>query len=185
MPGVLIAIVLTFFVVRIVTDVPFLVSGTEPEPEDFESRYVAHPWLTYLHMTLGAVYVLGAPLQFSERFRTRHYTFHRRLGRSWGCSTSTTASPRRSGSPSPCTSSPGSGTSAPARPRPGRPTVTVQVCGHALTGATGSSRSGRNGLSRIASELSVCTAAMVAMVPRMPMTVPSQPAVSPASGMAL
>ena len=81
MPGVLIAIVLTFFVLRIVTDVPFLVSGTEPEPEDFESRYVAHPWLTYLHMTLGASYLLGAPLQLSERFRTRHYTFHRRLGR--------------------------------------------------------------------------------------------------------
>jgi hypothetical protein len=40
--GVLIAIVLTFYGLRIATDAPFLLTGTEPEPEDFESRYVAH-----------------------------------------------------------------------------------------------------------------------------------------------
>jgi uncharacterized membrane protein len=80
--GVLIAIVVTSFVIRIATDAPFLASGTVPEPEDFESRYVAHPWLAYLHMTPGVFYLLGAPLQLSERFRTKHYTLHRRLGRS-------------------------------------------------------------------------------------------------------
>jgi len=79
--GVLIAIVLTFYGVRIATDAPFLLSGTEPEPEDFESRYVAHPWLAYLHMTPGVLYLLGAPLQLSQRIRTKHYTLHRRLGR--------------------------------------------------------------------------------------------------------
>jgi uncharacterized membrane protein len=79
--GLLILIVLTFYGMRIGTDVPFLASGTTPEPEDFESRYVAHPWLAYLHMTPGVLYLLGAPLQLSERFRTRHYTVHRRLGR--------------------------------------------------------------------------------------------------------
>jgi uncharacterized membrane protein len=79
--GVLIAIVLTFYAIRIATDAPFMISGTEPEPEDFESRYVAHPWLAYLHMTPGVLYLLGAPLQLSERIRTRHYTLHRRLGR--------------------------------------------------------------------------------------------------------
>lgn len=79
--GVLIAIVLTFYGLRIATDAPFLMTGIDPEPEDFEARYVAHPWLAYLHMTPGVLYLLGAPLQLSERFRTRHYTAHRRLGR--------------------------------------------------------------------------------------------------------
>ena len=32
-------------------------------------------------MTPGVLYLLGAPLQLSERFRTKHYTAHRRLGR--------------------------------------------------------------------------------------------------------
>ena len=79
--GVLIAIILTFYGIRIATDAPFLITGTEPEPEDFESRYVAHPWLAYLHMTPGVLYLLGAPLQLSQRIRTKHYTLHRRLGR--------------------------------------------------------------------------------------------------------
>lgn len=79
--GVLIGIVLTSYVLRIVTDAPFLLTATDPEPEDFEARYVAHPWLAYLHMTPGVLYLLGAPLQLSERFRTKHYTVHRRLGR--------------------------------------------------------------------------------------------------------
>jgi uncharacterized membrane protein len=79
--GLLIAIVVTSYGLRIATDVPFLASGTEPEPEDFEARYVAHHWLAYLHMTPGVLYLLGAPLQLSERFRTKHYTTHRRVGR--------------------------------------------------------------------------------------------------------
>ena len=79
--GVLIGIVLTSYGFRIATDAPFLVTGTDPEPEDFEARYVAHPWLAYVHMTPGVLYLLGAPLQLSERFRTKHYTAHRRLGR--------------------------------------------------------------------------------------------------------
>jgi Predicted membrane protein (DUF2306) len=79
--GVLIGIVLTSYGFRIATDAPFLLTGTDPEPEDFEARYVAHPWLAYLHMTPGVLYLLGAPLQLSERFRTKHYTAHRRLGR--------------------------------------------------------------------------------------------------------
>jgi uncharacterized membrane protein len=79
--AVLIGIVLTFYAIRIATDAPFLVTGTDPEPEDFEARYVSHPWLAYLHMTPGVLYLLSAPLQLSQRFRTKHYTAHRRLGR--------------------------------------------------------------------------------------------------------
>jgi hypothetical protein len=73
--AVLIGIVLTFYAIRIATDAPFLVTGTDPEPEDFEARYVSHPWLAYLHMTPGALYLLSAPLQLSQRFApstTRH-----------------------------------------------------------------------------------------------------------------
>jgi hypothetical protein len=77
----LIGIALTFYGIRIATDLPFLVTGTDPEPEDFEARYVAHWRLAYLHMTPGVLYLLGASLQLSQRFRTTHYTFHRRLGR--------------------------------------------------------------------------------------------------------
>jgi hypothetical protein len=29
----------------------------------------------------GILYLLGAPLHLTHRFRSRHYTFHRRLGR--------------------------------------------------------------------------------------------------------
>ena len=79
--GVLIVIVLTYYGLRLAVDLPFLTSGTQPEPEDFEARYVAHPWLAYLHMSSGVLYLLGAPLQLTERFRTRHYAVHRRLGR--------------------------------------------------------------------------------------------------------
>ena len=34
-----------------------------------------------LHIVPGALYLLLAPLQLAYRFRSRHYTFHRRLGR--------------------------------------------------------------------------------------------------------
>ena len=78
--AVLIAIVLTFAVIRVTTDWPHILDGTVPD-DDFAQRYVAHPWLGYLHIVPGVIYLLGAPLQLSRRFRTRHYTVHRRLGR--------------------------------------------------------------------------------------------------------
>ena len=78
--AVLIGIVLVFIGIRLVTDVPNIVAGTVPD-DDFAERYVAHPWISYLHIGLGVVYLLGAPLQLSRRFRTRHYGVHRRLGR--------------------------------------------------------------------------------------------------------
>ena len=49
--------------------------------EEFDRRYVAHPWLAYLHIAPGVLYLLLAPLQLAYWFRSRHYTFHRRLGR--------------------------------------------------------------------------------------------------------
>lgn len=78
--GALVTIVLVFAVIRGVLDWPAIRAGTIPD-DDFAERYVAHPWLAYLHIVPGAVYLLGAPLQLSRRFRTRHYGVHRRLGR--------------------------------------------------------------------------------------------------------
>lgn len=77
--GALVAIVLVFATIRVVVDWPNILAGTPGD--DFSARYVAHPWLAYLHIAPGVVYLLGAPLQLSRRFRTRHYEVHRRLGR--------------------------------------------------------------------------------------------------------
>ena len=78
--GVLIAIVLAFAAIRVVSDWPHILAGTETD-NDFAKRYIAHPWLAYVHIVPGVVYLLGAPFQLSASFRTRHYTLHRRLGR--------------------------------------------------------------------------------------------------------
>ena len=76
----LMVIVLLSVVSRLGIDVPSIRDGTIPSDE-FSRRYVAHPWLGYLHLAPGVIYLLGAPLQLSRRFRTKHYTVHRRLGR--------------------------------------------------------------------------------------------------------
>ena len=78
--GTLIGIVLVFVAIRVVTDWPNILDGTMPD-NDFAERYIDHPWRGYLHIAPGIVYLLGAPLQLSRRFRTRHYDVHRRLGR--------------------------------------------------------------------------------------------------------
>jgi uncharacterized membrane protein len=76
----LIAIVIGFFVKRLIIDAPHLAAGTLP-PEVYDRRYVAQPWLAYVHIVPGVLYLLLAPLQLAYRFRSRHYTVHRRLGR--------------------------------------------------------------------------------------------------------
>lgn len=78
--GVLIAVVMVSFLNRLLVDAPNIAAGTVP-PEEFDRRYVSHPWLAYLHIAPGVLYMLAAPLQLAYRFRRRHYTFHRRLGR--------------------------------------------------------------------------------------------------------
>jgi uncharacterized membrane protein len=78
--GVLVAIIVVFFVRRLVTDVPHILAGTVPD-DDLAEKYVAHPWLAYGHIVPGMVYLLGAPFQLSRTFRSRHYALHRRLGR--------------------------------------------------------------------------------------------------------
>lgn len=78
--AILIGIVLAFATIRVLVDWPNILAGTVPDDE-YAERFVAHPWLGYLHIVPGVLYLLGAPLQLSRRFRTRHYDVHRRLGR--------------------------------------------------------------------------------------------------------
>lgn len=78
---VLIATVLVFAGIRFGTDGPLIVTGTPAEGDSFELRYVENPWLAYLHIVPGVLYLVGAPLQLWRRFRERHFTFHRRFGR--------------------------------------------------------------------------------------------------------
>jgi uncharacterized membrane protein len=78
--AILILIVLGFVAVRLSVDVPSLVTGTVPD-EAYDARFVRHPWLTYLHIGPGVLYLIGAPLQLAYWFRRRHYAVHRRLGR--------------------------------------------------------------------------------------------------------
>jgi uncharacterized membrane protein len=75
-----ILIILGFIVRRLLVDVPSLATGTVPEDE-YHARFVRHPWLTYVHIMLGLLYMVGATLQLAYWFRSRHYTVHRRIGR--------------------------------------------------------------------------------------------------------
>jgi uncharacterized membrane protein len=78
--GLLLLIVFYSVGKRFVLDMPHLAAGTMPE-EEFDHRYVEQAWLAYPHLVPGAVYLFLAPLQLAYRIRSRHYTFHRRLGR--------------------------------------------------------------------------------------------------------
>ena len=79
--ALLIVIMLGSVAKRLLIDIPNVAAGTLPEDVYDDVRFVQHPWIAYLHIGPGILYLLGAPLQLSYRFRSRHYTFHRRLGR--------------------------------------------------------------------------------------------------------
>jgi uncharacterized membrane protein len=78
--AILILIVLGFAAIRLSVDVPRLTAGTLPG-DPYDARFVRHPWLTYLHIGPGVLYMVGATLQLAYWFRRRHYSVHRRLGR--------------------------------------------------------------------------------------------------------
>lgn len=77
----LVFLILVAVVVRISVDGPNVVAGTVPPEDAYEHRYASHWILAYAHILPGVVYLLGAPLQLSQRFRQRHLSRHRRLGR--------------------------------------------------------------------------------------------------------
>jgi uncharacterized membrane protein len=76
----LIIVVLVFLVIRVVSDVGNLSTGVVPPEGDFNRRYALNPGLAYLRIVPGLIYLLGAPFQFSQRFRSQNYRRHRRLG---------------------------------------------------------------------------------------------------------
>jgi uncharacterized membrane protein len=59
---------------------PHLRSGTVPA-DGYVRNYVLHPTPALLHIGPGFVYLVGALFQLSARFRRRHLTLHRRMGR--------------------------------------------------------------------------------------------------------
>jgi hypothetical protein len=79
--GLLLTIMVVFIGLRLVTDVPNVLSGTLPDPEAFERRYAEYPWLAYAHILPGAIYLGIAPFQLWRGFRNRHLPIHRRMGR--------------------------------------------------------------------------------------------------------
>jgi uncharacterized membrane protein len=78
---VLIATVVVFAVIRVITDLPLVFSGEAADDGSFEQRYVRSPVPAYLHIVPGIIYIVGACFQLSRRFRTRHLQVHRRMGR--------------------------------------------------------------------------------------------------------
>lgn len=79
--ALLLSIMLVFFVIRLLTDVPNVVSGTIPDESLFEHRYARYPWLAYAHILPGVLYLIVAPVQLWRGFRNRHLEWHRRMGR--------------------------------------------------------------------------------------------------------
>ena len=77
----LIAVVLVFAVIRVITDSENLASGVIPEQGEFDRRYAQYPILAYAHIIPGVVYLVLAPFQVSRRFRNRHLDLHRKMGR--------------------------------------------------------------------------------------------------------
>jgi hypothetical protein len=56
----LIAIVIGFFVKRLIIDMPHVAAGTLPSGV-YDRRYVSEPWLTSVHLVPGVLYLLLAP----------------------------------------------------------------------------------------------------------------------------
>ncbi len=79
--GLLLVIMAVFIGLRLVTDVPNVLSGAVVDESEFEYRYAAYPWLAYAHILPGAVYLSLAPFQLWRGFRNRNLRRHRRIGR--------------------------------------------------------------------------------------------------------
>jgi uncharacterized membrane protein YozB (DUF420 family) len=78
--GAFILVVLYFAYRRVHIDT-HNIGGNPRSIDPSDAAYAAHPLIAYLHIAPGVVYLLGACLQLSRRFRTRHYAVHRRMGR--------------------------------------------------------------------------------------------------------
>ena len=59
--GILLLIMAVFVGLRLMTDVPNVLSGELPDESEFQYRYAAYPWLAYAHILPGALYLARAP----------------------------------------------------------------------------------------------------------------------------
>jgi uncharacterized membrane protein YozB (DUF420 family) len=78
---ILIVIILVFAGMRVAVDWPNVASGIVPPEGSYERHFALHPVLTYAHILPGVIYLVGAPFQLWRRFRERHFSAHRRMGR--------------------------------------------------------------------------------------------------------
>ncbi|NND82091.1 MAG: DUF2306 domain-containing protein [Gammaproteobacteria bacterium] len=74
--GLLILILITFTIIRTLD----LTTGTRPD-NLFEARYFDFPVVTFVHMFTGLAFLVFAPLNFSQKFRSRYLPLHRLIGR--------------------------------------------------------------------------------------------------------
>ncbi len=57
------------------------ISGQITEIDPFNDRYIAHPWQTLAHTSLGLIFAILGPLQFASPIRQRFPAVHRWSGR--------------------------------------------------------------------------------------------------------
>lgn len=74
-----VVVVLLFAIRRVLVDFPVFGNPLPSSEEDL--AYSRHTLLAYLHIGPATVYLVGGALQLSSRFRSRHLSVHRRLGR--------------------------------------------------------------------------------------------------------
>lgn len=58
-----------------------LMSQDAATADDFDVRYIQHPWASLIHIIPGVLFLTFAPLQFIARIRQRRINFHRGLGK--------------------------------------------------------------------------------------------------------
>jgi uncharacterized membrane protein len=59
---------------------PFALQRAE-EVKKFDAPYSANPWMTWMHVVGGGIFLMFALFQFSARIRNRYIEFHRWSGR--------------------------------------------------------------------------------------------------------
>jgi uncharacterized membrane protein len=67
--------------VGVVALVGIAASATHYLREPYNPGFLRYPTITALHVVLGGIYLILAPLQFVRRIRSRHLGYHRRAGR--------------------------------------------------------------------------------------------------------
>lgn len=76
----LVLVLLVSAVRRAFVDIPNVTTGQAPDAGP-DHQYALHPALAYTHIALALPYLILAPLQLIRSYRERHFSLHRRIGR--------------------------------------------------------------------------------------------------------